>query len=176
MSTVAAVVTDRFVVVAGDTQASCTVGNFGTSKIYAKEDALIGFCGDTVYRRVIQNMPPCQAEDEADVEDWCHDLTLMLHGFAAQRGLLMEEGNMGLSLIVACRWGIFHIASNGAVDKIDRKVYATGSGGPFANGALAAMTISDGTAIQAAQEAVMIASSLDSHTSGTIEALYLEIE
>lgn len=175
MSTVAAVVTSRFAVVAADTQATCGAGDFGTTKLFEKGDAIIGFCGDTVFRRVIVNFPPCQAGCDEDVEDWCHDLATLIHDFAVSRGLRYDGGEMNLSMAIACRWGIYHVASNGAVDKIDRGHYATGSGGPFANGALAAMTINDSTVIQAAQEAIMIASCLDGHTGRQIETLYLEL-
>lgn len=175
MSTTVAVVTGHFVVIAGDTQASCSSGNFKTSKIFSKGDALVGFCGDTIFKRTLQNMPDCQAADEHDVEDWCNDLVLTLHTFAEQRGLLLAEGQMNFSLVVASRFGIYHASSNGAIDRIERGHYATGSGGPFANGALAAMTVKDKTAVKSATKAVMIASSLDDYTNDEVQAIYMEI-
>lgn len=132
MTVIAACVKDGKAAMASD--ALGTMGDLalpGRRKLFDCGDAMLGYCGTTIFGRPLSMLPQCDAGHE---EEFCLNVASSIRQFASDQSLDREE--YGCTVLVATLAGIWIVTLDGDVEKIDGEYWAVGSGSEVALGAL----------------------------------------
>lgn len=167
MTTIAAIQGEGWVVMGSDTQSTLDdyrAMKMGGQKIYEVNGFLIGGAGmgrglDLMHKAWQPPKPPKTKKKPEELDQW------MVYGFIpAMRELFMQSGydmkDLGdfarheSAFIIAVRGIAYYLDSDYAIDREQRGIMTTGSGGDYAMGALHALGPKIFKSIENAQKAI----------------------
>lgn len=173
MTVIAGIIGKNRATLAADSQAGIGYANFNTSsKLYDKGEVIVGFAGDFLFSRALQLALPLQDGSSVwSVHEWCYELQASVREHADGR----DFDDDSYIMLAVSPSGLFVMAGDGAVVKVEAPYFAIGSGGPVALGALSVVT-PDSDALQesALTEAIAAASRHDPYCGGRIDIMGIE--
>lgn len=172
MTTIVAVQEKGNVVFASDSQTNWeSRKSHSAQKVFRNGSLVIGASGDVrvknVFEAAVLPEPPGTLRKRSDVYRWLVNdlipaLQEALRGAGALTEMNVETGNRG-SFLIAVNDQVFEVSSDFAVTSERSGLYAIGSGGAVAIGALAAGATP--------QEAVKIATQYDAYSGGQVRVV-----